>query len=227
MAIIKATNIRKSFSNIEILKGIDLEIQHNELVSIVGVSGAGKSTLLHTLGTLLPLEKGSHLEIDGIDVSKLKDKALSRLRNEAIGFVFQSHGLLPEFTALENVMLAALIKGERKKIAYDKAMSLLERLGIDSRAKHQPSQMSGGECQRIAVARALVNDPSVIFADEPTGSLDSANRESLHKIIFDLKTQTKKTFVIVTHDDSFANLCDRKITLSDGLIKDITCNKKL
>lgn len=221
MSIIQATNITKSFSSLRVLKGVTLSIEKSEIVSIVGASGAGKSTLLQIMGTLLPLEKGSSLYIDGIDVAKLKDRAISRLRNEKIGFIFQSHGLLPEFSSLENVMLPALIKGDNKSIAKARAKELLSLLGMSDREAHQPSQLSGGECQRVSIARALINSPSVILADEPTGSLDSQNRESLHNIFFDLRERLLQTFVIVTHDETFASLCDRMVCLKDGKIDEI------
>lgn len=220
MSIITARNIIKSFGNLNVLKGIDLDIQKSEIVSIIGSSGAGKSTLLQIIGTLLPLEKESFLSIDGINVSSLNDSKISKLRNEKIGFIFQSHGLLPEFTALENVMLPALIKGMRKNTAKKKAKELIEKMGLTDRLSHKPSEMSGGEAQRIAVARALINNPSVVLADEPTGSLDSKNSELLQNLFFDLRNDLAQTFLIITHDEKFSKKCDKQLHIKDGLIID-------
>lgn len=226
MAIIKARNIKKDFEGVQVLKGIDLTIEEGELVSIVGASGAGKSTLLHILATLLEADKGSSIEIDGLELASLKDKELSRLRNEKLGIVFQANGLLAEFTALENVMLPALIKGTKKKKAEKKAKELLDILGLNNLYQQQASKMSGGEAQRCAIARALINDAKVILADEPTGSLDTKNREAIHNIFFELRDKFQKTFLIVTHDNEFASRCDRKIIIKDGLVEDIIVNKK-
>lgn len=221
MSIITAKNITKSFGNLCVLNGIDIEIKESEIVSIVGASGAGKSTLLQILGTLLPLEKNSFLSIDGVDVSLLNDNKLSKLRNEKIGFVFQSHGLLPEFTALENVMLPAIIKGsDKKNIIKDKAKRIISMLGLSDRINHKPRELSGGEAQRIAVSRALINSPSVVFADEPTGSLDSTSSESLQSLFFELRKELSQTFVIITHDENFSKKCDRELYIKDGLIID-------
>ncbi len=222
MSIIKAKNIRKNFDDLQVLKGIDLSIEDGELVSIVGASGAGKSTLLHILATLLPAEKGASIEIAGIEISNLKDKDLSKIRNEKIGIVFQSNGLLPEFTALENVMLPALIKGTNKKEAEQKAKELLDMLGLEKLYNQQASKMSGGEAQRTAIARALINGAKVVLADEPTGSLDTKNREAIHNIFFELRDKLGQTFVIVTHDNDFATRCDRMISLKDGQIESIS-----
>lgn len=225
MSIIKAKNIRKNFDDLQVLKGIDLSIEDGELVSIVGASGAGKSTLLHILATLLPAEKGASIEIAGIEISNLKDKDLSKIRNEKIGIVFQSNGLLPEFTALENVMLPALIKGINKKEAEQKAKELLDMLGLEKLYNQQASKMSGGEAQRTAIARALINGAKVVLADEPTGSLDTKNREAIHNIFFELRDKLGQTFVIVTHDNDFAARCDRMISLKDGQIESISTKK--
>lgn len=225
MSIIKAKNIRKNFDDLQVLKGIDLSIEDGELVSIVGASGAGKSTLLHILATLLPAEKGASIEIAGIEISNLKDKDLSKIRNEKIGIVFQSNGLLPEFTALENVMLPALIKGTNKKEAEQKAKYLLDMLGLEKLYNQQASKMSGGEAQRTAIARALINGAKVVLADEPTGSLDTKNREAIHNIFFELRDKLGQTFVIVTHDNDFATRCDRMISLKDGQIESISTKK--
>lgn len=218
MSIITARNITKSFGDLSVLNGIDVEIKTSEIVSIVGASGAGKSTLLQIIGTLLPLEKESFLSIDDIDISSLNDGKISKLRNEKIGFIFQSHGLLPEFTAIENVMLPALIKGVKRNIAKGRAKELIAMLGLADRLNHKPKEMSGGEAQRIAVARALINEPSVVLADEPTGSLDSKNSESLQNLFFELRKELSQTFVIITHDEIFSKKCDRQLYIKDGLI---------
>jgi len=207
-----------------VLKGIDLDIADGEVTTIVGPSGAGKTTLLHILGTLSAPETGGKVLYDGTDVTQLSDKRLSAFRNSNIGFVFQFHRLLPEFTLLENVAMPALIGGKSRTEAFAKASELLKRLGLSRRASHRPSELSGGECQRAAVARALVNDPRVILADEPSGSLDSANRMSLHKLFFDLRDELAATFVIVTHDEGLAADSDTIIRMADGKIVGIENN---
>ena len=197
------------------LRGIDLDIQKGEVVSIVGPSGAGKTTLLQIMGTLDKADEGT-IEIDGIDVSRLKQKELSKFRNQKIGFVFQFHQLLPEFTALENIMIPAFIAGKGKSEARERAQELLAFMGLTDRASHKPSELSGGEKQRVAVARALMNNPVVIMADEPSGSLDSKNKEELHRLFFELRDKMGQTFVIVTHDETLATLSDRIIHMADG-----------
>lgn len=215
--MIELTNIRKSFGTLEVLKGIDLNIDKGEVVSIVGPSGAGKTTLLQIMGTLDRADAGTVI-LNGTDVSRLKEKELAAFRNQQIGFVFQFHQLLPEFTALENVMIPALIAGKTSSEASAQAKETLEFLGLAERAGHKPTELSGGEKQRVAVARALINHPSVIFADEPSGSLDTQNKEELHKLFFDLRDKLGQTFVIVTHDESLAQLTDRTIHMKDGRI---------
>ena len=213
--MIKLRHITKSFGNLQVLRGIDLDIQKGEVVSIVGPSGAGKTTLLQIMGTLDKADEGS-IEIDGIDVSRLKQKELSKFRNQKIGFVFQFHQLLPEFTALENIMIPAFIAGKGKSEARERAQELLAFMGLTDRASHKPSELSGGEKQRVAVARALMNNPVVIMADEPSGSLDSKNKEELHRLFFELRDKMGQTFVIVTHDETLATLSDRIIHMADG-----------
>jgi len=215
--MIQASHITKSYGDLQVLKDINLDIKKGEIVSIVGASGAGKTTLLQILGTLDRPEKGS-LIINYIEVTKLKSKALSKFRNTEIGFVFQFHQLLPEFTALENACIPAFIKGLGKKEAEVKAMEYLDFLGIKERASHKPSELSGGEQQRVAVARALINQPAVLYADEPSGNLDSKNSKELHKLFFDLRDQFNQTFVIVTHNEELAHMADRKLVIADGLI---------
>ena len=217
--MIHARNITKSFGSLQVLKGIDLDIQQGEVVSIVGPSGAGKTTLLQILGTLEKPDGGSVL-INGVDVTKLKDREMSRFRNLHLGFVFQFHQLLPEFTAMENVMIPALIARQSKKEARQRAEELLTFLGLKERLEHKPNELSGGEKQRVAVARALMNHPDVILADEPSGSLDSNNKAELHQLFFDLRDKFNQTFVIVTHDEELALLTDRTIHLKDGVIVD-------
>lgn len=217
--MIHASNITKSFGSLQVLKGIDLDIQQGEVVSIVGPSGAGKTTLLQILGTLEKPDGGSVL-INGVDVTKLKDREMSRFRNLHLGFVFQFHQLLPEFTAMENVMIPALIARQSKKEARQRAEELLTFLGLKERLEHKPNELSGGEKQRVAVARALMNHPDVILADEPSGSLDSNNKAELHQLFFDLRDKFNQTFVIVTHDEELARLTDRTIHLKDGMIVD-------
>lgn len=214
-------NIHKKFGTLEVLKGIDLTINRGEIVSIVGPSGAGKTTLLQILGTLDRADTG-HVLFDGIDVSAYKEKQLSAFRNQHIGFVFQFHQLLPEFTAVENVMMPALIAGMSMADARNQAMEMLNFLRLTDRATHKPSELSGGEKQRVAVARALVNRPQVILADEPSGSLDTHNKEELHQLFFDLRRELGQTFIIVTHDETLALTTDRTIRLRDGKIENET-----
>ncbi|WP_228237367.1 ABC transporter ATP-binding protein [Allomuricauda sp. M10] len=218
--MIKATNIQKSYGDLKVLKGVDLEIQKGEVVSIVGASGAGKTTLLQILGTLdIPSNKGeSTLFINDTDINQLNDKNLARFRNEHIGFIFQFHQLLPEFTALENVCIPAFIKGTAKSDAEKRAKELLDFLGLSDRCDHKPNALSGGEQQRVAVARSLMNSPAVVFADEPSGNLDSESADNLHKLFFKLRDEFGQTFVLVTHNLELANMADRKLTMVDGLI---------
>ena len=217
--MIQLHDIRKSFGTLEVLKGIELTINPGEVVSIVGPSGAGKTTLLQIIGTLDRPDSG-HVLFDGVDVSVYKEKQLSAFRNRHIGFVFQFHQLLPEFTALENITIPALIAGRDRKEAEKEALELLAVMGIQDRAQHKPAEMSGGENQRVAVARALINRPDIILADEPSGSLDSHNKEELHKLFFDLRDKFGQTFVIVTHDEKLASYTDRTIHMVDGVIKE-------
>lgn len=217
--MISLRNIRKSFGNLEVLKGIDLDIQQGEMVSIVGPSGAGKTTLLQIMGTLDRPNEGT-LHIADTDVTRLSSSALSHFRNAHIGFIFQFHQLLPEFTALENVMMPALIAGTSKRAAKERAEELLDYMGLADRSAHKPAALSGGEKQRVAAARALMNKPDIIFADEPTGSLDSKNRAELQELFFQLRRDLGQTFVIVTHDEGFAQQCDRCIHMMDGKISD-------
>ena len=215
--MIKIQNITKSFGTLQVLKGISLEIDKGEVVSIVGPSGAGKTTLLQIIGTLDQPDSGSVI-IDDIDVTRLRGKRLSAFRNQELGFVFQFHQLLPEFTAIENIMIPALIAGTSRKEARQRAEELLQFMGLADRAAHKPNELSGGERQRVAVARALINNPSVILADEPSGSLDSKNKQELHQLFFDLRDKFGQTFIIVTHDESLAAITDRTIHLKDGAI---------
>lgn len=216
--MIKLEGITKSLGSLQVLKGIDLEINKGEIVSIVGPSGAGKTTLLQIMGTLDEPDAGT-VQIDGTVVSRMKEKELSAFRNKNIGFVFQFHQLLPEFTALENVMIPALIAGVSSKEANDRATKILDFMGLVDRASHKPNELSGGEKQRVAVARALINDPAVILADEPSGSLDTHNKEDLHQLFFDLRDRLGQTFVIVTHDEGLAKITDRTVHMVDGMIK--------
>uniref|UniRef100_UPI00404AC1D4 ABC transporter ATP-binding protein n=1 Tax=Flavobacterium sp. TaxID=239 RepID=UPI00404AC1D4 len=216
--MIQAHNIFKTFSNIPILKGVDLSVQKGEVVSIVGASGAGKTTLLQILGTLEQPDKNAEtsLIIDGIDVLKLKDKQLSQFRNQKVGFIFQFHQLLPEFTALENVCLPAFINNQEKSKTEAEAKKWLIYLGLEDRIHHKPAALSGGEQQRVAVARALINNPSVIFADEPSGNLDTQSAANLHELFFKLRDDYNQTFVLVTHNEMLANKADRKLVMKDG-----------
>ena len=214
--IIEAHDIHKSFGRLEVLKGIDFSADKAETVSIMGASGTGKSTLLQILGTLSTPDSGS-LMIDGEDVLKLRSDALASFRGRKIGFVFQAHHLLPEFTALENVMIPALIAGTAASTAKAEALRLLGSLGLKDRASHKPAELCGGEQQRTAIARAIINRPSVLFADEPTGNLDSATKQEIHKVFFDLRDSIGQTIVIVTHDPQLASLCDRRLEMKDGL----------
>jgi len=216
--MIEATGIRKKYGALEVLKGVDLLVAKGEVVSIVGASGAGKTTLLQILGTLERMDSGS-LKINGEEVSRLGTNALSTFRNTRIGFVFQFHHLLPEFTALENVMMPGLIAGKSKGECVPRAEELLARLNVLPRKDHKPTQLSGGEQQRVAVARALFNSPSVVLADEPSGNLDSAHARELHQLFFDLRKEMGQTFVIVTHNEELADMADRKLVMKDGVIE--------
>ena len=216
--MIQLRNITKSFGSLQVLRGIDLDIEKGEIVSIVGPSGAGKTTLLQIMGTLDKPDQGT-VVFDGLDVNTLSQKKLSQFRNQHIGFVFQFHQLLPEFTALENVMIPAFIGGTGRREAQQRAVELLTFMGLQDRATHKPNELSGGEKQRVAVARALVNRPTIVMADEPSGSLDSQNKEELHRLFFDLRQQYGQTFVIVTHDEALAAMTDRTIHLKDGEIE--------
>jgi len=215
--IIQTRNIQKSFGSLQVLKGIDLDVESGEIVSIVGKSGAGKTTLLQIMGTLLDANEGE-VSILGTDIRILKEKELARFRNEHIGFVFQFHQLLPEFTALENVCIPAMLQGKTLKQTENRAKELLDFLNLSSRMTHKPSELSGGEQQRVAVARAIMNNPSVIFADEPSGNLDSHNKTELHELFLRLRDTFHQTFVIVTHDDNLASISDRVVKMEDGKI---------
>ena len=217
--MIKAINIQKSYSDLRVLKGVNLEVKEGEVISIVGASGAGKTTLLQILGTLDETDSGE-LSINQQEVCKLKDKELSSFRNQTIGFVFQFHNLLAEFTALENICLPAFIAGTSKKQAEKRAKELLELLNLSNRINHKPNELSGGEQQRIAVARALINSPAVVLADEPSGNLDSQNADELHKLFFQLNKELGQTFIIVTHNQKLADMAHRKLVMKDGVIVD-------
>lgn len=214
--MIEALNIEKSFGNLKVLKGIDFRAEKSEVVSIMGASGAGKSTLLQILGTLSSPDNGT-LRIDGTDVLSLGRKQISEFRNRRIGFVFQFHHLLPEFTSVENVMIPALIAGKKEREAKEEALKLLDTLGLSERTTHKPSELSGGEQQRVAIARALINRPAVLFADEPSGNLDSVTKTELHKLFFKLRDEFGQTIVIVTHDPELARMCDRSLFMKDGV----------
>lgn len=215
--IILTQAIEKSFGSLKVLKGIDLQVEEKKLVSIVGPSGAGKTTFLQIMGTLSTPDKGK-VFIGGTDITKLNSSALAQFRNQKLGFVFQFHHLLPEFTALENICIPAFIAGTRKNVAEKRAKELLAFLGLNERASHKPTELSGGEQQRVAVARALINNPSVIFADEPSGNLDTANKQELHKLFFQLRDEFGVTIVVVTHDNELANSSDVVFTMIDGVI---------
>lgn len=214
--MIEALNIEKSFGSLKVLKGIDFRAERSEVVSIMGASGAGKSTLLQILGTLSSPDNGT-LRIDGTDVLTLGRKQISEFRNRRIGFVFQFHHLLPEFTSVENVMIPALIAGKKERAAKEEALKLLDTLGLSERTTHKPSELSGGEQQRVAIARALINRPAVLFADEPSGNLDSVTKTELHKLFFKLRDEFGQTIVIVTHDPELAGMCDRSLFMKDGV----------
>ena len=215
--MIELKEIKKDYGNLKILKGIDLFVKKGECISIVGSSGAGKSTLLQIIGTLDLASQGKLL-IDNVDINKLNKNKLSEFRNKNIGFIFQFHNLLPEFNALENICIPAYINGSDKNETEKRALKLLKRLGLENRSYHKPSELSGGEQQRVAVARALINQPSILLADEPSGNLDSKNADELHNLILEINKEYNQTCIIVTHNDKFANMTDRKITISDGLI---------
>jgi lipoprotein-releasing system ATP-binding protein len=215
--MLQARGIKKSYGNLQILKGVDLDVKRGEIITIIGASGAGKSTLLHIMGTLDHSDHGT-LRLNNVDIHTLSSKKLSAFRNEQIGFIFQFHHLLPEFTALENICIPAFIAGKSRKEAENKAFELLNLLGLTDRANHKPNELSGGEQQRVAVARAMVNNPAIILADEPSGNLDSNNAENLHQLFVNLRDTLNQTFVIVTHNENLANLADKKVLMKDGQI---------
>ena len=215
--MIKVSNIEKSFGDLKVLRGVSLEVEKGEIVSIVGASGAGKTTLLQIIGTLLPAD-GGEVEINGTKLFALNETRTAEFRTRHIGFVFQFHNLLPEFSALENVMMPALIGGAKRKEAKQRALELLSAVGLSERAEHKPAQLSGGEQQRVAIARALMNRPSVLLADEPTGNLDTHNRDEIQRLLFEVREKFGQTIVMVTHDERLAEMADRKIVMSDGAI---------
>lgn len=215
--ILEATNIHKKYGALEVLKNVSLSVKEGEIVSLVGPSGAGKSTLLHIMGTLDKPDSGT-IKITGREISKERERALSAFRNKSIGFIFQFHHLLPEFTALENVCIPAFIAGIPKKAAEEKAIKLLDMLKLSDRLHHKPAELSGGEQQRVAVARALINQPALVMADEPSGNLDTHNARDLHKLFFELRDQLKQTFIIVTHNEELAGMADRTVHMKDGMI---------
>ena len=215
--MLTAKNIKKSYGNLQVLKGLDFSVRQGEVVAVVGASGAGKSTLLHILGTLDNPDSGE-VWLGDVNVSGLNTVQISRFRNQNIGFVFQFHNLLPEFSALENVLIPGMIAGEKPNTLHTRGLELLEKLGLANRAQHKPSELSGGEQQRVAVARALMNNPRLILADEPSGNLDSANAKDLHNLFFKLREEFGQTFVIVTHNTEFADMADRKVLMRDGLV---------
>ena len=215
--ILEATNIRKKYGTLEVLKGVSLQVKKGEIVSLVGPSGAGKSTLLHIMGTLDKPDAGE-VTIEGKEIFKQNEKALSAFRNKSIGFIFQFHHLLPEFTAVENICIPAFIAGKKTKESETRAKELLELLNLSHRANHKPGELSGGEQQRVAVARALINNPALIMADEPSGNLDTNNARDLHKLFFELRDKLNQTFIIVTHNEELADMADRKVQMKDGLI---------
>lgn len=225
--MISVRHISKTFGNLQVLKDIDLDIAQGRVTAVVGASGAGKTTLLQILGTLMSPDKGGKVLYDGVDVTSFNDSRLSAFRNRNIGFVFQFHRLLPEFTLLENVAMPALIGGDARSDAFERARSLLGRMGLADRAGHRPSELSGGECQRAAVARALINNPGIVLADEPSGSLDSHNRTELYRLFFELRDSLGATFVIVTHDESLAQSADVTVRMADGKICGVGSNDKI
>lgn len=215
--ILEATNIRKKYGNLEVLKGVSLQVKKGEIVSLVGPSGAGKSTLLHIVGTLDRPDAGE-VKIEGKEVFKQNEKGLAAFRNKSIGFIFQFHHLLPEFTAIENICIPAYINGTDKKAAEARAKELLNMLNLSHRMEHKPTELSGGEQQRVAVARALMNNPAIVMADEPSGNLDTNNARDLHKLFFELRDKLNQTFIIVTHNEELANMADRKVNMKDGVV---------
>lgn len=215
--MIEVVDLHKSYGTLNVLRGVNLQVARSEVVSIVGASGAGKTTLLQIIGTLCAADSGT-VAIDGTITQRLSDRELSRFRNTNIGFVFQFHNLLPEFTAMENICIPGYIAQRERTQVEDRARELLQLLGIASRAEHKPAQLSGGEQQRVAIARALINSPAVVLADEPSGNLDSVNRQEIHRLFFELRDRMGQTFVVVTHDQSLADMADRKIVMSDGII---------
>lgn len=219
MPLITASNITKKYADLQVLKGVGIQVEKSEVISVVGKSGAGKSTLLHIIGTLDKADTGSVI-IDDVDVKQLSEVQLAKFRNQKLGFIFQFHHLLPEFTALENAAIPGLIAGKSESQAYSRAKELLDYLGLSHRMEHKPGQLSGGEQQRVAVARSLQNSPKVVFADEPSGNLDTQSSQELHELFFKLRNEMGQTFVIVTHNEALANMSDRKLVMADGLMLD-------